>query len=415
MRKFLVIWSGQFVSAIGSNMTLFGLIIWAWEKTSTASALAFISFAFLAPNLITGLFTGIIVDKFDRKFLIILGDVIIGLFSIILLLIYLQDSLQIWRIYTLVALISPFAQLQSLARSTIVTNLVTSENYSRASSLTSIIGYASQIIAPPLAGFLYPIFGLKVILLIDLLTLIFAVFTVIITPIISPKSSSSSFDLKENFQVSISYLKENRSLLILIVIEIFFWFIHDIGNTLFDPLILSRTKGDTVILGSVSAAAGFGGVTGGLIITVLGGTKNKFKGLLMGMMGAGICKICFGFGQSALIWIPLQFCSSTNFPLIYSSRQAIYLAKIKPEIQGRIFAFSSWLRLGVGAIASLLAGILADRIFEPLMMKENILTPIFGSEKGAGISLLYVLTSVGLLLIGGLGWRYNLPKKIKSQ
>ncbi len=414
MRKFLIIWSGQLLSTIGSNMTNFALTIWAWEKTGTATALAFISFAFLAPTLITGLFMGIIVDRFDakgtpraRKFLIILGDIITGIVSIILLLIYIFSSLQIWHIYLLIAITSPFSQLQSLATETVVADLVTPDNYTRASSLSSILGYGSQIIAPALAGFLYPIIDLTGILIIDLLTLIFAILTVIIIPIKTRKIKINSSKLTQNLKAIFIYLKQDTFLLKIIIIEILFWFIHDIGGSVFKPLILSRTNGDTLILGSISASAGIGGVIGGLIITFWGGFKNHFKGLVLGIMGAGICKFIFGFGQSTLIWIPLQFFSSLNFPLIYSSRQALYLSKIDTNLQGRMFAFSSWLRLGVGAIASLLGGILADRIFEPLMMTNNILTPIFGSDKGAGMSLLYVMTSFGLFLIGLWGWCYE--------
>ncbi|MBF2058124.1 MAG: hypothetical protein IGQ45_13140 [Cyanobacterium sp. T60_A2020_053] len=239
MRKFLTIWIGQLLSTIGSNMTNFAQIVRAWEKTGTATALAFISFAFLAPTLITGLFTGIILD---------------------------------------------------------------------------------------------------------------------------------------------------------------------IGESIFKPLILSRTDGNTIILGSISTAAGIGGVIGGLIIIFWGEFKNNFRGFVLGMMGAGICKFIFGFGQSTLIWIPLQFCSSLNFPLIYSSLQALYLSKINTNLLGRIFAFSSWLRLGVGAISALLGGILADQIFEPLMMTNNILTPIFGTGSGAGMGFQYSLFSAFGIFISIIFW-----------
>ena len=411
MQKFLVIWSGQLLSTIGSNMTSFALTIWAWEKTGTATALAFISFAFLAPNMLTGLFMGIIVDRCDRKSLMILGDVITGIVSIILLLLYFFATLEIWHIYLLIALTSPFSQLQSLASETIVADLVSPQNYTRAGSLTSMLGYGSQIVAPALAGFLYPIMRLKGILLIDLFTLIVAIITIIITPIKRTKILLKSHKISSNFTEVISYLKKNTMLRTIIFIEILFWFVHDISGTIFKPLILSRTDGDILILGSISAAAGIGGVIGGLIITFWGGFKNHSQGLILGMMSAGICKFIFGLGQSALIWIPLQFFSSLNFPLIYSSRQALYLAEIPSNLQGRIFAFSSWLRLGVGAISALLGGVLADQFFEPFMMTNNILSPIFGADKGAGMSFLYVLCSVGMFLVGFWGYKYQTRNK----
>ncbi|WP_342597930.1 MFS transporter [Cyanobacterium aponinum UTEX 3222] len=411
VRKFLIIWSGQLLSTIGSNMTNFALTIWAWEKTGTATALAFISFAFLAPNLITGLFMGVIVDRFERKLLMILGDIITGTVSVILLLIYTFSSLEIWHIYLLIAITSPFSQLQSLASETITADLVTPENYIRAGSLTSILNYGSQIVAPALAGFLYPIISLTGILFIDLFTLILAIFTVIITPIKEKKIKLHSNKITDNLTEIFIYLKENKYFLTIITIEILFWFIHDIGGSIFKPLILSRTDGNTFILGSISASAGIGGVMGGLIITFWGKIKNRFKGFIIGIMGASICKLIFGFGQSILIWLPLQFCSSLNFPLIYSTRQGLYLDLIPSNLQGRIFAFSNWLRLGVGAISALLGGILADRIFEPWMMTDNIFSPLFGTQKGAGMSLLYVLCSVGMFFVGLWGHKYQRRNK----
>jgi hypothetical protein len=126
------------------------------------------------------------------------------------------------------------------------------------------------------------------------------------------------------------------------------------------------------------------------------------------MMGAGVSKTVFGLGRMPSIWIPAQFCSSLNFPLLSSSNTAIWLAKIDPNMQGRVFAAISLIKQVVAAISTLIAGPLADYIFEPAMMPGGILAPrldpIFGTGPGAGMALLYVITSVCLLLIGLAGY-----------
>jgi hypothetical protein len=128
------------------------------------------------------------------------------------------------------------------------------------------------------------------------------------------------------------------------------------------------------------------------------------------MMGAGVSKTVFGLGRMPSIWIPAQFCSSLNFPLLSSSNTAIWLAKIDPNLQGRVFAAISLIKQVVAAISTLIAGPLADYIFEPAMMPQGILAHrlgfIFGTGPGAGMALLYVITSVCLLLVGIGGYAF---------
>jgi len=122
------------------------------------------------------------------------------------------------------------------------------------------------------------------------------------------------------------------------------------------------------------------------------------------MVGAGVSKAIFGLGQSLQIWLPAQFCSSLNFPLLESSQTAILLAKVAPEVQGRVFAARSLMFQLVSAVASLIAGPLADDVFEPAMKPggslAKLLGGVFGTDSGAGMAVMYVTTSTCLLLIG---------------
>jgi hypothetical protein len=133
--------------------------------------------------------------------------------------------------------------------------------------------------------------------------------------------------------------------------------------------------------------------------------------VLLGFIGAGISKTAFGFGQAPIVWVPAQFCSSFHFPLLGSHQTAIWLAKVAPATQGRVFAAKSLVLQVVSAIATLIAGPLADRLFEPAMMPGGVLAPLFGgmfgTGAGAGMALLYVLSSACLLLVGVGG--YALP------
>ncbi len=323
-------------------MTVFAIEIWAWELTHSATALALVSFFFLAPSVVIAPFSGIIVDRSNRKHLIMLGDLAASLSTITILLLHLGGNLQIWHIYLTVAINGLFSQIQILAYGVSIPMLVSKQHYIRAISMGSILSYGSEIVGPALAGVLYPFIGFTGILLIDLLSFMIAIGTVLVVnipqPSVSKAERQSRTDIKQELIFGFRYIFARKSLLALLLLVSLFRFAHDIGDSLYSPMILARTGGNAQILASLEAATGVGGVTGALLLTAWSSSHRRIHGLLLGMIGAGFSKIIFGLSQMPLIWIPAQFCSSLNFPLMGSSGQAIWLTKVEPDLQGRVFA-----------------------------------------------------------------------------
>lgn len=166
------------VSTIGSRMSIFAITIWAWELTGKATALALVGFFFFMPSVLSALLAGAIVDRTNRKFLMVLSDTVTALSTSALLLLELTDNLQIWHIYAIAAVIGFFSQIQMLAYQVSMTLIVPQQHYTRASSMGSVVEYGAAIIAPALAGSLYPFIGLAGIFLIDLATFTVAIATV---------------------------------------------------------------------------------------------------------------------------------------------------------------------------------------------------------------------------------------------
>ncbi|MEO1375429.1 MAG: MFS transporter [Cyanobacteria bacterium J06635_10] len=411
LRPFIIIWFGQFISTIGSYMTYFAIKIWAWELTNQVTTIALLSFFELIPSILITLVSGFIVDRINRKFLLIIADCVAAISTIIIGYLYLTDQLQIWHIYAAGTVNGAFSEVQALAYSSSISMLVPKQHYTRATSMNSAIHYGSVIIAPALAGFLYYIVNLGGILLIDFISFTIAIATILKVRIPQPKvitQSEESIGFLQEIIFGFRYLIKNPSLLAVITFGSLFWFAHDIGATLHSPMILARTNNDTRILGSISSAAGLGGVTGTVLLSIWGGEKRRINGFLLGMMGAGVSKTIFALGQGLMIWLPAQFCSSLNFPMLESSSKAILLSKVKPDVQGRVFASESIIRQIVSAIAVFIAALLADHVFEPAMMPGGNFVPLFGNlfgtGKGAGMAILYVMSSVSLFLIGVSGF-----------
>ncbi|HIK07061.1 MAG TPA: MFS transporter [Trichormus sp. M33_DOE_039] len=410
MRNFLIVWLGQLVSTIGSRMTGFAIEIWAWEITGTVTTLTLVGFFSLLPSIIITPISGVIVDRFNRKLLMMVGDTVAVISTIIILWLHITNNLQIWHFYLTGAIVGTFNQFQSLAYSTSISLMIPKKHYTRVSSLEFLSGYGSNIIAPALAGYLYTVIGFLGIWLIDISTFIVAIGSLLFVSIPQPITTGNEriANIWHNLAFGGRYITTHKSLLALLLINLLFWLPHDIGDSLYSPMILSRTDNNTILLGSLASAAGFGGVTGAIIVSTCGGFRRKIKGILLGMMGAGISKIIFGLGRTPWVWIPAQFCSSFHFPLNGSSDTAIWLAKVPPNLQGRVFAARSLLLQIASAAGYLVAGPLADKVFTPALQSDgflvNLLGWLFGTGTGAGIALLYVICSLWMLLVGWLGF-----------
>ena len=205
----------------------------------------------------------------------------------------------------------------------------------------------------------------------------------------------------------IRYIWQRNSLRTLLIITALFWFAHDLGGAIAEPMILTRSNNNSQALSAILSLAGIGGVTGAVVLSAWGGTKRRVNGMLAAFMGAGIAKTIFGLGRSLTVWLPAQFCSSLNFPLLGSSETALWMEATPPDLQGRVFAANSLVLDLVSAIATLIAGLLSDcvasrrhRFLEPAMQSETILSslfaPIFGNDVGAGMALLYVMSAISL-------------------
>lgn len=362
------------------------------------------------PSIPMTLVAGIIVDRWNRKRLMILGDSVAILSTVGIGILHLTHQLEVWHLYLAASLNGGFGQIQHLAYRASISTLVPPSQLTRANSMNSSVHYGSVIMGPALAGVLYPLVGLSGILLIDGLTFSVAIATLLRTTIPQPLPPIPSSDetLFARLTVGFRTVWQQTGLRSLLLISTLFWFFHDFGETLYDPMILARSGGSAQVLASTATAAGLGGVLGAIVLSAWGGPKQAVNGMFTGFVGAGISKTLFGLGRSPQIWVPAQFCSSLNFPLLGSSETALWMQNIAPAMQGRVFAANALVGQGVSAIATIIAGPLADRVFEPLLQSDHplatLLAPIIGTQPGAGIATLYILSSLGLLSIGLWGY-----------
>jgi DHA3 family macrolide efflux protein-like MFS transporter len=426
MKAFYTLSAGQFVSMLGSGMTRFAITLWAWELTGSATALALAGFFGFAPNLIFRPIAGALVDRWDKKLTMILSDLAAGLGTVVLFVLSLYGVLDIWHIYAVSFVSGVFESFQFPAYSSAISTMVDKEDYTRTSAFMSLTDSASAIISPIAAAAVYSFIRLDGILLIDIVSFLFAYAGLLIIHIPPAKRSEAGADSRKGgFWGEVFYgfrfIWERPSLFALQTSFFFANLFFGMTMTLRSPLILARTDNNEAIFAAMSTIAGIGGVIGGLVVSAWGGLKERrIRGIFGGFVIVGLGGTSLmGIGQEAILWGIASFVFMAVLPLVNASSQAIWQSKVPPDVQGKVFAARSVIASISSPLAMIIGGLLADYVFEPAMTSEGWLAPIFGSfvgtGSGAGIGLLYVFLGIGTALIGIIGYSIPNLREVESR
>lgn len=421
MRTFLIVWIGQLASMLGSEMTNFAITIWAWSVTGQATPLSFILFFTQTPKVIAAVFGGVLVDRCDRQKIMQVGDFLAGCSTIAILFLFQSDRLEIWHLYFTGAVNGLFGFLQGLAYSASLSSIVPQEHYTRVGAFNSVRMSGAYILAPALAGTLYPWIGLTGILIIDIVTFIIAISTLSIVRIPQPSQNQTSRDIpniKQDLTLGWRYLLKYPSLLAILVFLLLENLIENINFAILPAMILARSGNNPTMWGRLLTSFGIGGVFGAITISIWGGPKNRINGLLIGSAVWKVGLIVLSVSQTMLIKIAAALTSGFCSPFPDSSNQAIWMSKVKPDIQGRVFATRDLIAQIAIPLGAAIAGPLADRVFEPAMKRSGILSKvfggIFGNQTGAGMALMITLfSSCGVAIALG-GYAFPILSRVEK-
>ncbi len=422
MRAFVIIWIGQVVSLLGTAMTNFGLTIWAYEETGQATTLALIVFFFGLPMVVLSPVAGAIVDRSNRRLMMMVSDLAAGLTTIVQLVLFATGNLEIWHLFVTAFIAGTFQTFQWPAFSAAITMMLPKEQYGRANGMLELANSASGIFAPLLAGALLAVIGLTGLFVIDIFTFAFAVGALLFVQIPQPERSEAGRKGAGNIWTESSYgfryIFRRPSLLGLQLVFTVGNFFSTLGFVLLPALILARTGNSELVLGSVQSAGAVGGVVGGLTMSTWGGPRRKIHGVLGGWFLASLFgEMLMGLGQTLPVWLVASFCFAFFAPIINASNQAIWQAKVEPDVQGRVFSVRRLIAWLVMPLATLLAGPLADQVFEPAMQEGGWLAENFGwlvgTGTGAGMGLILVFSGLGAALAGLGGYAVRAVRDVE--
>ncbi|MEG4086347.1 MFS transporter [Microcoleus sp. POL10_C6] len=412
MRIFLLIWFGQLVSLMGSGLTSFALGVWVYERTGSVTQFALISVFARLPAILLFPFAGALIDRWNRRWAMILSDSGAGLSTVAVALLLVTGRLEIWHIYLAVAVSSAFSAFQWPAYSAATTLLVPKQHLGRASGMIQLGEAAAQFLAPMLAAGLLSVIQLEGIILTDFATFLFSLVTLLNIRFPDAKThtvrKAGNLSLLREMAYGWTYITARPGLLGLLIFIAVSNFAIGIAQVLFAPLILAFAS--VAVLGTVQSIACSGMVVGSILMSVWGGPKRRMYGVFGFELLLGLGIFFLGVRASIPLIAIAGFGAYFSAAFFLGSGQAILQTKVAPEVQGRVFA----VRRAIGGsslpLGYLAAGPLADRIFEPLMAANGLLAgsigQIIGVGTGRGIGLLLAIAGVMVMLVTVAGYQY---------
>lgn len=414
---FAIVWLGQLVSILATSMTQFGLTIFVYDEAgdAKATAMGLMMVCYITPFLLVSPLAGVMVDRYNRKYMMMVSDLSAGAATIAILTLLALGTLDIWHLYVASVFQGLGNAFQWPAYSVATSVMVPKEHLGRANGLWSLLEIGPNAFAPLLAGALLPVIGLTGILAFDVVTFVLAIGALLLVHVPPPQRTQAGREGQGSWLIEAAYgfryIFARPSLLGLQLVFFFGNLFSGIGYTVFAAMILTRSGQSEIALGSVMATGAVGGIVGGLIMSAWGGTKRKVHGVLFGHVLSGVLSMTLlGLGRGPSVWMVSSFLGTLLVPWIDGSNQAIWQAKVAPDVQGRVFASRRLIAWFTQPIAPLIAGPLADYVLEPGMRAGGNLTGLFGGltgvGPGAGMAVLLIVIGVLASGVGAVGYLF---------
>jgi MFS family permease len=421
MKTFLVIWTGQVVSALGSYLTGFALAVWVYQQTGSTTKFALITLVTTLPGMLLLPLAGALVDRWDRRHAMILANGGAAAGTLALALLIWKGHLQLWHIYLLMAIISTFGALGWPAFAAAVTMMVPSRHLGRANGMTQLGEAAAQILSPLIAGAMVMSVGRQGVVLTDFASYLVAIAALLVVriprPPAVPESDAGRGSLWHEARFGWSYLRQRPGLLALLLLLAVTNSGMGMVQVLLSPMVLSFAS--PAVLGRVLTTAGFGVLAGGLLMSVWGGPRRRVAGMLWLLLVQGLILPVGGLRASALLICVGAFVYMLVAPILNGTSQTLWQAKVEPALQGRVFAVRRLVAWSTLPLAYLVAGPLADHVFEPLLAAGGPLAGsvgrIIGVGKGRGMALMLILIGFFILLVVALARRSPRLLRLESE
>ncbi len=406
MKNFWVIFSGQFVSTLGSSISSFGLSIWVLMQTSSATLFSLTYFATVLPFVLLSPITGSVADRKNRKYIIVICDTLDAILKLMIITLFFIGKFEIWMIIVFNFLSSTLNAFQSPAFQASIPVLVPKEELSKANSMLMLIQATKMLLAPIIAGFLYPIIDLLGLFIIDFATYSFAILTILPQNLHHQikKTTKKSFykTVKSDFKETMIYLKKMGVFFKIILTVSALNFIASFIVPLLGPLVTANYNAQ--IYGIVQASFAIAMIIGSIITNMIP-SNNKIRSIYICIAIDGIAFIVMGISYKWYIIVLGITIMGLLGPRTNGFFGAIMQSKISNDMLGKVSSVVTAIGNMFTPIAVLFSGALADYVFKPLLtengaLANTIIGTILGVGKARGIGLMFVIAGIITSIMG---------------
>lgn len=409
LKTFLILWSTQALSQLGSAMTSFALTLWLYEKTGSALQTALLAICSYAPYVVMSIFAGALSDRWDKKKVMLVCDTLAACCTVVVMVLLETDLLRPVHIYLLNAINGLMNTVQQPASDVAMTMITPKKYYQKTSGLRSFSGSLVTILNPVFATALFAFGGMDIVIFTDLLTFAIA-FLALLLWVKLPAPEKGDEGEKESFwetvKAGLACLREHELVLVLILFLAGVNLVASAFDAVLPALILPRENGGETVLGVVTSCAGVAMLIGSLIVTVLPVPKNRIRVIYVTMLfSLGTENFLLAFSRTPLLWCAGQIIGWIVVPIMSANLDVILRTTIPVDMQGRVYSCRNTLQFFTIPIGLFVGGLMVDEVCEPFMASADaggMFVRLFGSGKGSGAAMMmFVLGVAGVVVCLG--------------
>jgi MFS transporter, DHA3 family, macrolide efflux protein len=368
---FFTIWGGQSLSILGSQLVQFALIWHLTVKTGSATVLATASLVGMLPGVVLGPFIGTLVDRWNRRWIMLLADSIIALATIVLAVLFALDAVTIWHIYAVMFIRSLAGSFHGNAMSASTSLMVPVENLTRIQGINQMLNGGLNVVSAPLGALLLNVLSIQGILAIDIVTALLAILPLFFIQVPQPEriergkaGDKTHTTIWGDFKAGLRYMLGWPGLLVICLMTVGINFTIIPAFSLLPLMVKDFFGGDAVQLGWVEAAMGIGMIGGGGLLGVWGGFKRKILTSMLGLMGMGAGTLVIALAPSSALFLVAGGALLVGLmsPITMGPFFAVIQSTVEPDMQARIFSLLSSIGGAMAPLGLMIAGPLADRV-----------------------------------------------------
>lgn len=401
LREYMILWATQAFSTLGSSMTNFALVIWAYQQTGSALTTSLLTICSYAPYVLLSIFAGALSDKWNKKVTMLVSDSIAALSTVLVLLLLQTGRLEIWHLYFLNTINGLMNTVQQPAADVAVSLLAAKKYYQKVSGMRSFSNSLVTLLTPVFATALLTLTNIQTVIFFDLTTFVIA-FTALLCFVRIPECKESEGIENETVlqaaRSGLRYLKLNRGILDLILFLAAINFTASVYNAALPAMMLSRNGGSEMALGLVNTFTGIATLIGSVIVSITPAPKSRVRVICNALLfSMSTENFILAFGRSAPVWCIGAVMGWIFIPVMSANMDVIFRNHIPVEMQGRVYSARNTLQFFSIPVGYFVGGVLVDKVFEPFMNGRpavSVWTTLFGSGKGTGCAMLFMMIGV---------------------